>query len=92
MCEHELIGDYYRGCGARTLPPTRAKQRLTRVPPLQHFHGRYYSGERVDCGSSKCKTSAAHAHAPTVSCRCIAVVKDRNKPQNMFQGKHPDCV
>ncbi|KAI0753679.1 hypothetical protein C8Q74DRAFT_1320184 [Fomes fomentarius] len=72
MCEHELIGDYYRGCG--------------------HFHGRYYSGERVDCRSSKCKTSSAHAHAPTVSCRCSAIVKDKNKPQNMFQGKHPDCV
>ncbi|TBU24842.1 hypothetical protein BD311DRAFT_780691 [Dichomitus squalens] len=71
MCEHEVIGDFYRGC--------------------QHFHGRYYTGERVDCRSPKCKTSAAHAHSPTIACRCQAVVVDKKTVQNMIQAKHPDC-
>ncbi|KAI0669032.1 hypothetical protein C8Q78DRAFT_224898 [Trametes maxima] len=53
MCEHEYIGDYYRGC--------------------KHFHGRYYTGEKVDCGSQTCKTSAAHIHPPTMNCRCPTV-------------------
>lgn len=39
----------------------------------QHFHGRYYSGEKTDCGSKTCKTSAAHAHPPTIGCRCPTV-------------------
>ncbi|RDX49027.1 hypothetical protein OH76DRAFT_621036 [Lentinus brumalis] len=71
MCEHELIGDYYRGC--------------------QHFHGRYYSGERVDCMSPKCKTSTAHIHNPNLGCRCATIVTNRNKVQSVIHAKHPDC-
>ncbi|KAI0776622.1 hypothetical protein BD413DRAFT_468330 [Trametes elegans] len=71
MCEHEIIGDYYRGC--------------------KHFHGRYYSGEKTDCGSPTCKTSAAHVHPPTMGCRCPTVATERRRVQNMYQTKHPDC-
>ncbi|GBE87234.1 hypothetical protein BKA93DRAFT_816010 [Sparassis latifolia] len=71
MCEHEIVGDYHRGC--------------------QHFHGRYYTGERTDCNSEKCKTSQAHKHLPTQRCNCPAVVTDRHRVQNMIHAPHPDC-
>lgn len=53
------------------LPPTY-RNPLILIPP-KHFHGRYYTGERVDCGSQRCKTSSAHIHGATTSCRCPAV-------------------
>ncbi|PCH42870.1 hypothetical protein WOLCODRAFT_73818, partial [Wolfiporia cocos MD-104 SS10] len=57
----------------------------------QHFHGRYYSGERVDCGSPDCKTSRSHKHPKGTNCGCTAVATDRQRVQNMFYTHHPDC-
>ncbi|KAF5329438.1 hypothetical protein D9619_008992 [Psilocybe cf. subviscida] len=72
MCHHEIIGDFYRGCG--------------------HFHGRYYTGEKKDCGNAACKTSRAHKHkSSTVACNCPEVVQEDRKIQNMFQINFPKC-
>ena len=63
------IGDFHRGCQVRSLIALLVRS----LSHLKHFHGRYYTGERVDCRSPKCKTSSAHAHPPTMTCRCEAV-------------------
>ncbi|KAF8968773.1 hypothetical protein BDZ97DRAFT_1797979 [Flammula alnicola] len=71
MCKHEIIGDFYRGCG--------------------HFHGRYYTGETMDCGSDICKTSRAHKHKTANNCGCPEVVIEDRRIQNMFQIPFPEC-
>ncbi|KZT05089.1 uncharacterized protein LAESUDRAFT_656729, partial [Laetiporus sulphureus 93-53] len=57
----------------------------------QHFHGRYYSGEVFDCNSPDCRTSQAHKHSRGLNCRCPSVSVDRQRVQNMFYTKHPEC-
>ncbi|TFK37570.1 hypothetical protein BDQ12DRAFT_684901 [Crucibulum laeve] len=71
MCKHEVIGDFYRGCG--------------------HFHGRYFTGETLDCGSDSCKTSSAHKHKTTKACTCPEIVMEERRIQNMFQIPFPEC-
>ncbi|KAF8904698.1 hypothetical protein CPB84DRAFT_1772608 [Gymnopilus junonius] len=71
MCKHEVIGDYYRGCG--------------------HFHGRYYTGETLDCNNVLCKSSRAHKHKSATNCGCQEVVIEDRKIQNMFQIPFPEC-
>ncbi|KAI0725549.1 hypothetical protein C8Q72DRAFT_588578 [Fomitopsis betulina] len=57
----------------------------------QHFHGRYYSGERKDCNYSYCKKSSAHIHALGTNCSCPEMRTDYNRVQNMFYTKHENC-
>ncbi|KJA22108.1 hypothetical protein HYPSUDRAFT_41233 [Hypholoma sublateritium FD-334 SS-4] len=71
MCNHKVIGDFYRGCG--------------------HFHGRYFTGEYVDCLSQICKTSSVHKHKSATNCGCDEVVTEDRKIQNMFQIPFPEC-
>ncbi|KAL4071538.1 hypothetical protein V8B97DRAFT_1960664 [Scleroderma yunnanense] len=71
MCHHEVVGDYYRGCG--------------------HFHGRYFTGDVIDCNYSGCKTSKSHRHKTAINCGCPEVVTENRRVQNLFQTPHPDC-
>lgn len=76
------IGDFYRGCGVclfffcsaftDATPHKLLKMPLLTVLPLQHFHGRYFTGETLDCGSDSCKTSRAHKHKAN-NCGCAEV-------------------
>ncbi|KIK09426.1 hypothetical protein K443DRAFT_82365 [Laccaria amethystina LaAM-08-1] len=71
MCKHEIIGDFYRGCG--------------------HFHGKYYTGETMDCGSDCCKSSNSHKHKTANKCSCPEIVIEERRVQNLYQTHHADC-
>ncbi|KAH9936905.1 hypothetical protein B0H21DRAFT_698934, partial [Amylocystis lapponica] len=57
----------------------------------QHFHGRYYTGEKTDCNSAACKTSRAHKHAPAMACSCKTVVTELRRVQNLIHARHAEC-
>ncbi|KAF9040074.1 hypothetical protein BJ165DRAFT_1531050 [Panaeolus papilionaceus] len=100
MCKHQIIGDFYRGCGVclfffcsaftDATPHKLLKMPLLTVLPLQHFHGRYFTGETSDCGSDSCKTSRAHKHKAN-NCGCAEIVVEDRRVQNMFQIPFPEC-
>ncbi|KAF8346585.1 hypothetical protein F5887DRAFT_882893 [Amanita rubescens] len=56
-----------------------------------HFHGRYYTGETKDCGSTACKTSGSHKHKTAPNCGCPEVITEERKIQNLFQIPFPEC-
>ncbi|KIM35733.1 hypothetical protein M413DRAFT_53245, partial [Hebeloma cylindrosporum] len=56
-----------------------------------HFHGRYYTGEILDCNSPICKTSQRHMHKTAPNCGCLEIVVENRKIQNMFQIQFPKC-
>jgi hypothetical protein len=66
------IGDFYRGCGVRKPCITWLYSTLTPLL-VQHFHGRYFTGEKVDCGFVGCKTSRMHKHKTAQNCGCPEV-------------------
>ncbi|PFH53071.1 hypothetical protein AMATHDRAFT_138131, partial [Amanita thiersii Skay4041] len=50
----------------------------------------YYSGDKVDCESSDCRTSDSHTHkAP--NCPCGTVRQDHRRIMNLFQFPCDDC-
>ncbi|KAF8976192.1 hypothetical protein BDQ17DRAFT_1223721, partial [Cyathus striatus] len=55
-----------------------------------HFKPSYYSGGKVDCGSTTCKNSISHTHK-ALNCGCSAISEDERRIQSMFHQACEEC-
>jgi hypothetical protein len=85
--DHFRFGDYYTGCGVRRVDCVP----LAHANISQHFHARYITDEKHDCGSDRCLNSSKHLHnAPLCGCRAVRMhhtfmsrFSDRDVVQNL---------
>ncbi|KAJ6457617.1 hypothetical protein C8R45DRAFT_563470 [Mycena sanguinolenta] len=56
----------------------------------QHREWLHYTGMKIDCDLSSCRTSPKHMHE-TQNCNCHAYVEDIEKTRNVHDTICPGC-
>ncbi|KAJ6600380.1 hypothetical protein DFH09DRAFT_594857 [Mycena vulgaris] len=63
---------------------------IDRYTVCQHRQWLQYTGKKVDCDLTTCRTSPRHQH-PTTNCSCHSYVEDIELTRNVHATVCPSC-